>query len=94
MESIVQTEKECYISQSTTRLHKHHVYGGYGVRNLSEKYGLWIWLRADWHIQTPYAIHNNKPLRERIQREVQEIAMKHYGWSVDDFRQIFGRSFL
>lgn len=93
MESIIQSEKECYISQSTTRLHKHHVYGG-SNRKWSEKFGLWIWLRSDWHVLTPYAIHNNTELMKRIQREVQLIAMEHYDWTEDDFRVIFGRSFL
>lgn len=94
MKSIIQSERECYQTGSTWGLHEHHVYGGSANRKLSEKYGLKIWLRADWHIDTPYCIHKDRKFRERVQREVQLKAMEHYGWSEDEFRKIFGRSFL
>ena len=90
----MQEERECYITQSTTRLHKHHIFGGTANRRLSEEFGLWIWLRADWHVGTPYSIHNNPMLMKRIQREGQLKAMECYGWSEADFRKVFGRSFL
>lgn len=94
MESIIQTEKVCYRTGSTYGLECHHVYGGNPNRKLSEKYGLKIWLRADYHRDTPHCIHKDKEFREKVQHDVQLIAMEHYGWSVDDFRQIFGRSFI
>ena len=94
MDSIIQDEKVCYQTGSTFGLEEHHVYGGHANRKLSEKYGLKIWLRVDWHRDTNYSIHMDRRFRERVQREVQLIAMEHYGWTVEDFRKIFGRSFL
>ena len=37
MNSIMQEEKECYITRSLNNLHKHHIYGGNGRRELYEK---------------------------------------------------------
>ena len=69
------------------------MYGG-SYKTASEKYGLVIWLRYDWHIHTPYSIHHDKQYREEVQREVQLKAMEYYGWTEDDFRNLIGRSFL
>lgn len=93
MKSIIQNEKVCYLTGSYNGLHEHHVFGG-PCRKISERYGLKIWLRADWHVNTDYCIHNDRILRERVQKEIQEIAMQHYGWSLEEWIQIFGRSFI
>lgn len=47
MKSIIQSRKECYITKSTTNLHKHHILEGTANRRISEEDGMWIWLRAD-----------------------------------------------
>mgnify|MGYP007101833209 CR=1 FL=1 len=36
--SIIQKNKECYITHSTYNLHKHHIFEGTANRQLSEKY--------------------------------------------------------
>lgn len=94
MKSIIQKEKECFLTGSKNNLHKHHVYEGYGKRNLSEKYGLWIWLREDWHDMSDYSIHFDERLNRRIKGQVQEIAMKHYNWTKEEFIKIFGRNYI
>lgn len=93
MKSIIQSEKVCYITGEEYNLHKHHVFNG-ANRKLSEKYGLVIYLRADWHNMEKYSIHMDAALDRRIKAEVQQIAMEHYGWSVDDFIRIFGKNYL
>ena len=92
MRSIIQTEKECYITGCTFNLHEHHVYGG-SRRKISEKYGLKIWLRSDWHNIADYSVHRDTELDKRIKAEVQELAMKHYGWTVEDFIRLFGKNY-
>lgn len=62
MKSIIQRKKECYITGSTSNLHKHHIFEGIANRELSEKYGLWVWLRYDWHNMSDYGVHFNKEL--------------------------------
>lgn len=91
MDSIMQENKECYITKSTLNLHKHHIFGA-ANRNNSEKYGLWIWLKADWHNMADYGIHFNKPLREKIQKEAQQRFNEVYPDL--NFLKIFGRNYL
>ena len=92
--SIIQTEKECYITGSTDNLHEHHIIYGTGQRKLSEKYGLKVWLRADWHNMSDYGVHFNKKLDTELKQMAQKKAMKVYGWSIEDFIKIFGRNYL
>lgn len=92
--SIMQTEKQCYITGRTDNLHEHHVFFGTGKRKLSEKYGLKIWLVGELHNMSDEGVHFNKELDLQIKKMAQEKAMEYYGWSVEDFIKIFGRSYI
>ncbi len=98
--SIIQTDRShCFICGRNARadyfgLEEHHVYGGIGIRPISEKYGLKVYLCHYCHNEPPNGVHFNKEIRLALQSKVQKIAMKHYGWSVDDFRKIVGRSYI
>lgn len=91
------TEKDgrpcCYLSGRTDWIEVHHVFPG-ANRKLSEKFGLCVYLNHDAHNEPPDGVHHNREKMDFLQREVQLIAMGHYGWSEEDFREIFGRSFL
>lgn len=76
--SILQTEKECYITHSTKGLHEHHIFGGC-YRDKSERYGLKVWLRADWHVGTNYAVHSDKFLMTELRKDGQRAFEKKYG---------------
>jgi hypothetical protein len=39
-------------------------------------------------------VHNNKKIAEMLHRYVQEKAMAEQGWSIAEFREIFGRNYL
>lgn len=91
--SIIQDEKVCYITGRSDTLEEHHVFGGYNRKN-SEKYGLKIYLIAELHRDTKKGIHCNRELDMKIKAEVQEKAMEHYGWDIEDFRYIFGKSYV
>lgn len=93
VKSIIQNEKVCYITGDTYNLHEHHVFGG-AYKNASDRLGLTIYLRADWHDMADYGIHFNKELREKIQDEVQRFAMEYYGWDIERWFIEVGRSFL
>lgn len=41
MNSILQTEKECYLTGAKEGLHKHHIFGG-PRRRAAEKWGCWV----------------------------------------------------
>lgn len=91
--SIICEEKRCYMCGSVRWLECHHVFGA-ANRKLSEKYGLKVYLCHYCHNEPPNGVHQNKAKREALQAKVQKIAMKHYGWSVEDFIRIFGQNYI
>lgn len=98
MKSIIQADREhCFICGRNSRadywgLDEHHVFGGYGKRDLSEEYGLKIYICHDrCHLN---GVHKDAALNRRVQAIVQKIAMRYYGWSTDDFRKIFGKNYI
>lgn len=90
MKSILQDEKECYLTGRTFNLHKHHVFNGNPQRKLSEQYGLWVWLNAEVHEK----VHADIEIRKWLKETAQLDAMRYYGWTEDEFREKFGRSYL
>lgn len=93
MKSIIQSEKKCYLTETESGLHEHHIFGG-ANRKLSEQYGLKIYLRADLHNMSDGGVHFDKRLDRKLKRLGQKKAMEYYGWSVEDFIRIFGRNYL
>lgn len=91
--SIISTEKCCYFCGSHQWLEEHHAFGG-ANRQLAEKYGLKVYLCHWCHNEPPQGVHHNRTMRLRLQSVAQEKAMEHYEWSEDDFREIFGKSYL
>lgn len=96
--SIIQTDKSCcYICggyENGDPLDEHHVYGN-SNRKISEKYGLKVYLHHNkCHIFGRQSVHQNAKVNRALKAKVQEIAMEHYDWTEDDFRRIFGKSYL
>lgn len=89
--SIMQTEKECYITHDINNLHKHHIFGG-SNRKYSEKYGCWVWLRADWHNMASYGVHNDINLMKKLRRECQAKFEEIYDH--ETFMKIFRKNYL
>ena len=86
--SIMQDEKRCFVTGSQIQLDRHHVFAG-ARRKASEKYGCWIWLRHDVHME----LHDrNKELDKMIRRACQERFEEIY--SHQEFVEIFGKSYL
>ena len=96
MKSIIQKDRSrCYLcgkNASFEPLDEHHVYGGLGYRDLSEKYGLKVYLHH--HTCHLYGVHKDASLGYELKRNVQKQAMEYYHWSVDDFIAIFGKSYI
>lgn len=91
MESIIQSEKECFVCHTTNGLHKHHVFYG-PLRKVSEKYGLTVWLCARHHNLSNEGVHFDRELDLVIkaigQRAFEE---KH---SHEEFIKIIGKNYL
>lgn len=92
--SIIQDTKECFVTGSTINLHEHHIFFGTGLRKLSEKYGLKVYLIPELHNMSNKGVHFNKDFDLSLKQMAQKKAMEHYGWSVDEFRKIFSRNYL
>lgn len=91
--SLIHEDGRCYFCKRTDRkLDRHEVFHGTGNREKSKRYGCWVELCHSCH----EALHNGKTvyLEKRLKRDVQHMAMVHYVWSEDEFRNIFGKSFL
>lgn len=91
--SILQDTKQCFITQATTNLHKHHIYYGVGLRQISEDNGFWVYLRGDFHNQSNQGVHcGNKTLdlhlKETCQCKYEETHSR------DDFMRLIGRNYL
>lgn len=89
--SIMQDTKECYITGSRINLHRHHVYAG-SRRALSEKWGCWIWLRADYHNMSSHGVHFDTALDFRIKQETQQKFETLHGH--EKFMEVFGKNYL
>ncbi len=89
--SIMQKDKECYLTKSKIRLHKHHIYMG-PYRQKSEKYGCWVWLRADWHNMADYGVHFNHELDMRLKKECQRRFEDIHGH--EKFMELFKKNYI
>lgn len=98
MESILQKDTtKCFICKQNPcgdPLDKHHVFFG-ALRSKSERYGLTVYIHHDkCHIFGENAVHRNAEVNRKLQSFAQKKAMKHYGWSVEDFRREFYKSYI
>lgn len=83
--------KWCYLCGRQTDLEKHHIYAGIGNRKWSERYGLWVYLCGSCHRGShgaQYEKQINVRLKEEGQREFEKTHTR------EEFRQIFGKSYL
>lgn len=95
MDSILQKNTErCFICHSRNWLEWHHVFGGYGIREKSEKDGLKVRLCHYCHNEPPNGVHHNREIRRKLQAYAQRKAMEHYGWSVEDFLREYYKNYL
>ena len=76
-------------------LDRHHIFPGTANRKKSEKYGLVVYLCHNrCHIFGRRAVHNNATTMKQLQRYGQLKAMQEQGWTEEDFRREFGKSYL
>lgn len=89
--------RECFLCRRNgvgDRLERHHIFGG-ANRDLSEKYGLVVWLCGErCHRNGEYSVHQNGEVMRYVRKYGQKKAMEENNWSVEDFRKIFGYSYL
>lgn len=75
-------------------LDKHHVFNGVN-RSKSEKYGATVYLCHErCHERGKEAVHNCRATDVMLKRKTQLELMERLGWSEDEFRREFGKSWL
>lgn len=84
----------CNRNGSTDPLERHHIFGG-SRRKLSEKYGLVVDLCGnECHRNGKDSAHQSAATALYLHRYGQEKAMREQGWTVDEFRAVFGKNYL
>lgn len=92
MKSIIQDNKECFLTGATGNLHCHHIFGSANRKN-SEKYGLKVWLMPELHNMSNRGVHFDRELMDMLHRVGQRAFEKKWG-SRADFMRIFGKNYL
>lgn len=90
-------EKRCFLcgrNDPGDPLERHHIFGG-ANRKKSEKYGLVVYLCGNrCHRNGRSAVHKNGDQMRRLRRYGQLKAMEEQGWTEENFRREFGKSYL
>ena len=85
---------KCFICGRHMPTESHHIFFGTANRKLSEKLGLKVDLCHECHNEPPNGVHFSNIQCRFLQKIAQSEAMRYYGWSKDEFMQIFGRNYL
>ena len=91
MESIISTEKVCWVCGTNRNIHCHHIFGGVSRRKLSEKRGFKVYLCSQHHGEAHK--HINSGFSLYLKMECQKYYEENYG-ERSQFIEEFGRSVL
>ena len=83
----------CFLSGVYGIVERHHIFGG-ARRDLSEKYGLVVELSHGKHQADRDSAHRCGETADKLHRYGQRKAMLEQGWTVEEFRLVFGRNYL
>ena len=99
MKSILQGDPDrCFLcggpATGDDPLDIHHVWGG-ALRRKSEKLGLTVRLHhSRCHIFGPESVHQCAEVSQELKRFAQKACMEAYGWTEEQFRDEFYKSYL
>ena len=89
--SILQNEKRCFISGSTTGLQRHHIYFG-ANRRISEQNGFYVWLIPEYHNMSDYGVHFDKAFDLKLKQDCQRKYEETH--SREEFIALIGKNYL
>lgn len=92
-EFCIMPSSELYSTERYGNLHRHEIFFGKNRQN-SIKYGLVVFLVPEMHNMSNKGVHFNHQFDLMLKQMGQKTAMDYYGWSVEDFIKIFGKSYL
>ena len=86
--------KRCYLTDAEgVLLEKHHIVFGSGFRKISDRNGLWVWLRPELHRGT-YGVHGREghKLDRRLKQDCQRAYEAEYGHTA--WMELIGVNYL
>lgn len=88
---VPQVPGQCFICRRSDRpLQRHEPFRG-PFRDKSKRLGCWVLICDECHRK----LHNNdNELEREVRAIVQGWTMEHYGWTIQDFRDRFGKNYL
>ena len=93
----MQSERKCWLcgrNGNGDPLELHHIFPS-SNRNNSTKYNATVYLCGnECHRNGKRSVHKCRETREKLQRWGQLKVMEEQGWTEDEFRNVFGKSFL
>ena len=101
MKSILQTNKECFmcrklygedIGLTHDGLEEHHVMFGTADRQISDRYGLTVWLCPSHHNRGMFSAHMNRKTNLILRRHAQREFEKQH--SHDEWMELFGKNYM
>lgn len=90
--SIIQDEKRCFITGTTSGLDLHHCIHG-SNRKKADRLGLTVWLRHDIHMM----LHARQKPFETLDDDLKKVAQRAYEEKIgtrEDFLKEFGINYL
>lgn len=92
-----ESDPRCLICGTTYNLHVHHVYGGAGRRNVSDREGCWCYLCGPHHNMSNLGVHFDKQADTWLKRRCQAAWEEREG--IDDpehheFIRLMGANYL
>jgi hypothetical protein len=82
-----------YSTERYGNLHRHEVFFGIN-RQKSIEYGLVVFLTPQMHNMSNRGVHFNRDFDLELKRIGQQAAMDYYGWTIEEFIKIFGKSYV
>lgn len=92
-ETLYSSERMCFICHSP-KVHLHHIYGGNGRRQVSDREGCWLYLCPNHHNMSRFGVHFDKELDKSLKADCQRRWMRKNEKTEQDFIATFGRSYI
>ena len=90
-EQIVPSDGRCqYCGKTNLPLQRHEVFHGPN-RAKSKEFGCWVLLCFKCHMKLH---HEEASIDRELKVWMQQNAMAHYGWTIEQFREVFGKNYL
>lgn len=92
-EFCIMPPSEFYSTERFNGSHRHEVFYG-SNRQKSIKYGLVVFLTPEMHNMSNKGVHFDRQFDMLLKKIAQKTTMEYYGWSLERFRNEFGKSYL